>query len=345
MDATLLPTTRAEVSGVPAAAKRPRLYKPLILRIGDIPYLSAFWIFVIVATVTGLVSWAFGTPIATALNTAYGLAIVNYLVRRQQRLLLRLRPAIALDDAHFKYEWYGLTHFRHLWIIGFGLLAPIALVAVNWHSVALRAIFSGHAFPPVYVWSFALAMLDWILIMQVLVIVVSNALRFYRLGRAHTRIDLLDASALGPFALAGVAVLITFAGSYSIIPIAAVDSMQLLGPALRSLVVSLPVVVVGTLLPILGIHRNLKETKAVEIARVTRAINGDRAALAETRLAAESTSVPISNLVLYRQTVTAISEWPLDSVAAVRMGFIIVVPVLAWIMGALVDRMINKVLG
>ena len=62
-------------------------------------------------------------------------------------------------------------------------------------------------------------------------------------------------------------------------------------------------------------------------------------------LAGESASVPISNLVLYRQTVSAISDWPLDSVAAVRMGFIIVVPVLAWIAGALVDRMINKVLG
>jgi hypothetical protein len=121
--------------------------------------------------------------------------------------------------------------------------------------------------------------------------------------------------------------------------------MKYVGASLRSLLVSLPIVLVGTLLPILGIHRNLKETKRAEIARVTRAIHGDRAALAETRLAGESASVPISNLVLYRQTVASISDWPLDSVAAVRMGFIIVVPVLAWIAGALVDRVINKVLG
>ena len=189
MNAPVLPTTRAEVRAVPAAARRPRLYKPVIVRLGDIPWLTPLTMFVIVAALTGFVSWLLGTPISTALNTAYGLAIVNYLVRRQQRLLTRLRPWIALDDAHFKYEWYALTHFRHVFVIGFGLLAPAALVAVNWNSAALRAIFSGHAFPPAYLWSFALAMLDWVLIMQVLVIVVSNALRFYRLGRDHTDLD------------------------------------------------------------------------------------------------------------------------------------------------------------
>ncbi|MGH8171767.1 MAG: hypothetical protein ACREPX_01390 [Rhodanobacteraceae bacterium] len=345
MTATALPTTRAEMRAVPGAAKRPKLYKPLIVRIGDIPWLTPLRLFAIVAVVTCLISWWLGTPIATALNTAYGLAIVNYLVRRHQRLLQRLRPVIALDDAHFKYEWYALVHFRHVFIIGFGLLAPLALVLVNWNSVALRAIFSGHAFPLAYLWSFALAMLDWILIMQILVIIVSNALRFYRLGRHHTRIDLLDTGGLAPYALAGVAVLVLFAGSYTIIPVAAVDSMQMLGPALRSLLVSLPVLLIGMLLPIMGIHRNLVATKAAEIARVTRAIAGDRAALADTRLAGESTSVPVSNLVLYRQTIASISEWPLDSVAAVRMAVIFIVPVLAWIAGALVDRMISRVLG
>lgn len=345
MHATPLPTTRAEMRAVPAAAKRPHLYKPLIVRIGDIPWLTPLRLFAIVALVTGFISWRLGTPLATALNTAYGLAIVNYLVRRHQRLLQRMRDSIALDDAHFKYEWYGLAHFRPILMFGSALLAPLALVAVNWHSEALRAIFSGHAFPPAYIWSFALAMFDWVLIMQVSVIIVSNALRFYRLGLQHTRIDLLDTSVLAPYALAGIAVLIMFAGSYTIIPIAAVDSMRFLGAALRSLVFSLPIALAGIALPVLGIHRNIVATKAAEIAKVTRAIHGDRAALADTRLAAESATVPVSNLVLYRQTVTAISDWPLDSVAAVRVAFIIVLPVLAWIAGALVDRVINRVLG
>jgi len=345
MHATPLPSTRAEMRAVPAAAKRPRLYKPMIVRIGDIAWLTPLRIFAIVALVTGAISWLLGTPLATALNTAYGLAIVNYLVRRHQRLLQRMRGSIALDDAHYKYEWYGLAHFRPILIIGAALLSPIALVAVNWNSEALRAIFSGHAFPPAYLWALALAMFDWILIMQISVIIVSNALRFYRLGLHHTRIDLLDTTVLAPYALAGVAVLVLFAGSYTIIPIAAVDSMRFLGAALRSLVFSLPIALAGILLPVLGIHRTIVATKAAEIAKVTRAIHGDRAALAETRLADESATVPVSNLVLYRQTVTAISDWPLDSVAAVRMAVIIVVPVLAWVAGALVDRMINRVLG
>jgi len=96
MHATPLPSTRAEMRAVPAAAKRPRLYKPMIVRIGDIAWLTPLRIFAIVALVTGAISWLLGTPLATALNTAYGLAIVNYLVRRHQRLLQRMRGSIAL---------------------------------------------------------------------------------------------------------------------------------------------------------------------------------------------------------------------------------------------------------
>src|SRR5262245_28422253 len=99
---------------------------------------------------------------------------------------------------------------------------------------------------------------------------------------------------MAPFALAGVAVLVMFAGSYTIIPIAAADSMRFLGAALRSLVFSLPIALAGILLPVLGIHRNLVDTKKAEIAKVTRAIHGDRAALAETRLADELSTVPVS---------------------------------------------------
>lgn len=336
---------RAEARVIPRRAGRARRYKPVILRLGDIPHLTPLRMFFIVALATGLVSWRLDTPIATALNTAYGLAIINYFVRRQQALLQRLRPHITLDDAHFKYEWYALTHFRHVAIIGFGLLAPAALIVVNWNSVVLRALFQGGPVPLAYAWSFSLAMLDWILIMQILVIILGNSWRFYRLGLRHTRVNLLDTTTLTPYALAGIAVLVMFAGSYTIIPLAALSSMDMLGAALRSLVLCLPVLLAGTLLPVLGIHRALCAAKATEIALVNRAIQGDRDALAGTQLAAESGTVPLSNLVLYRQTISAINEWPIDSLNAIRMAIIVIVPVLAWIAGALADRMMDKLLG
>lgn len=325
---------------------RPRLYKPAILRLCDIPGVTPLRIFVVVGLITGMVSWRLHTPIVTALNTAYGLAMVNYLVRRQQRLLMRLRPLITLDDAHFRYEWYALKRFRHVLIIGLSLLAPVALVVVNWNSPVLRALFSGGPVPADYVWDFVLAMLNWVLIIQILVIMVSNAWRFYKLGLHQTRISLLDTGMLAPYALAGIAVLLFFAGSYTLIPIAAFSHVPLmLTASLRSLVVCLPILIVGTLLPILGIHRNLRAAKAAEIALINRAMHGDRAALAETNLATESETVPLSSLVLYRQTVSDISEWPVDSVAGVRTAVIIIVPLLAWIAGAVGDKLIDKLFG
>ncbi len=100
----------------------------------------------------------------------------------------------------------------------------------------------------------------------------------------------------------------------------------------------LPDAIFGIVLPISGIHRNLREAKATEIQHVTCAFHGNRSALSQTRLAEESQAVPISNLVIYRQTVMDISEWPLNSVAAVRMVTITGVPIVAWIGGALGER-------
>lgn len=343
---TPTPTTRPDLRGIPDRAGRPRLYKPLILRLADIPGVTPLRIFVVVGLITGLVSWRLHMPIVTALNTAYGLAMVNYLVRRQQHLLIRLRPLITLDDAHFRYERYALERFRHVVIIGLSLLAPVALIAVNWNSVVLRTLLLGHQLPLADVWGFVLAMLDWILIIQVSVIMVSNAWRFYRLGLHHTRISLLDTGALAPFALAGIAVLICFAGAYTLVPIAAFSHIpSVLAASLRSLVVCLPILIAGTLLPVLGIHRNLHAAKAAEVDRINRAVHGDRSALAETHLAAESETVPLSNLVLYRQTVSDINEWPIDSVAGIRTAIIVIVPVVAWLAGAVGDKLMDKLFG
>ena len=69
---------RAEVNAVPAAVKRPRLYMPLILRLGGIRWLTPIRLFFIVGSVTCLTSWALKMPLATAVNTSYGIAIINY---------------------------------------------------------------------------------------------------------------------------------------------------------------------------------------------------------------------------------------------------------------------------
>lgn len=340
------PTSRSDLRAIPHRAQRRRLYKPMILRLCDIPGVTPLWIFVIVGLATGLVSWWLHTPIVTALNTAYGLAMVNFFVRWQQRLLLRLRPLITLDDAHFKYEWYALARFRHVVIIGLGLLAPVALVVVNWNSPVLHSLLHGNLQRLDHVWSFVLAMLDWILIMQILVIMLSNAPRFYRLGLHKTRINLLETGALAPYALAGIAVLVFFAGSYTLIPIAAFSHVPLmLAASLRSLLVCLPIAILGTLLPIFVIHKSLHAAKAAEIALINRAMHGDRSALAQTHLAGESATVPLSNLVLYRQTISDISEWPIDAVGGVRTAIIIIVPLLAWLAGAVGDKLMDKLLG
>ena len=337
---------RAEVRAIPRRAGRAHRYMPLILRVGNIPRLTPAVLFVVIATVTGSISSWLGTPLATPLNTAYAMAIVNYLVRRQQTLLMRLRPQIQLDDAHFKYEWYALTHFRHVIIIGASVLAPIALISINWHSVGLQAMLHGNPPSPAFAWSLVLALVDWVLILQIFVIILGNAWRFHQLGMHHTRINLLDTAELTPYTLAGIAVLVLFAGAYTVVPIAALLSSRLIfEAALHTLVVSLPILLVGTLLPLLGIHHRLHMAKDAEIARINLAIHGDRAALAGTHLAAESGSVPLSNLVLYRQAVGAVSEWPIDSLGVVRAAIIVLVPVLAWIAGAVADHVMDRLLG
>jgi len=84
---------------------------------------------------------------------------------------------------------------RPLQILSTAVLGACGIVTLFAPEVFLSAISMADVVPhwPMQLLAAAwlsLAMFDWILIMQISVIIVSNALRFYRLGLHHTRIDL-----------------------------------------------------------------------------------------------------------------------------------------------------------
>lgn len=96
------------------------------------------------------------------------------------------------------------------------------------------------------------------------------------------------------------------------------------------------------MLPIVAVRSRIFREKAKEIDAVTLAIHGDRDALKNTNIADEADSIARSNLIIYRDLVEWTSEWPITNSSVKRLGIYVIVPLLAWVGAALVERMIDS---
>ena len=102
--------------------------------------------------------------------------------------------------------------------------------------------------------------------------------------------------------------------------------------------------VLALVVPSRGIHRQVRAAKRAELQRVQQAIAGDRNALAESPLGREDRDLTLVELVTWREAVARIREWPFDAAALGRFGLYLLIPVVSWVGGALVERIVNALL-
>lgn len=74
-------------------------------------------------------------------------------------------------------------------------------------------------------------------------------------------------------------------------------------------------------------------------------IAGDRAALSASAVASEADALSIVDLLRYRAEIAATREWPFDAGVLRRFGLYLLIPVASWVLGALVERFVDRVLG
>ncbi len=166
---------------------------------------------------------------------------------------------------------------------------------------------------------------------------------FARLGADHAVVDLLDMRRFDPFVRKGqrsVVIAIVYSSLLSI--------FWVRGSA-ASLNVPILVLIAGLataafLLPLSGVRQRIVAAKRAELARVNEAIRGERADVLDPP--ADAAPGPrLANLIAYRGLVEGVHEWPVSAPALLRFGFFLLLGLGSWLGAALVERMLESVLG
>jgi hypothetical protein len=166
---------------------------------------------------------------------------------------------------------------------------------------------------------------------------------FNEVGRQYVEVDLLDPGAFSPFAAVGLRNAVGwFIGS-------AIASLLMTGTGNMWIVAVVIVVttgfgVAGLVIPSRGLHTHIRERKREELARIRDLIANERAILfADT----ERSPVPprMHAILTYEARIESVREWPFDTSTLSRFGLFLLIPLVSWIGGALVERAVNAALG
>jgi hypothetical protein len=248
---------------------------------------------------------------------------------------LRLGPPVPGAPAALRRD---LTHFplRHLLqasVLGI-VLHFVMVLSAGGRPLSLR--------PEGLLPLFAVALV----MMPSLYIALAQAAAFRRVGR-QASVHLFDLRGQGVYVRAGLRIALVAGGGFACALISHTDWSRAELP-LYVLIVSgvmwAPLCVALTLLPVWGIHRAIQAEKRREQNRVLAAIAGDSAALEASPLAAHASVLKGIALLDYLEKVDRVREWPFDASALRRFGLYLLIPPLGWIGGALVERVLERVL-
>jgi hypothetical protein len=108
------------------------------------------------------------------------------------------------------------------------------------------------------------------------------------------------------------------------------------------LVIVLTLVIAGLALviPVRGVRQRIRAAKRAELARIEAALPAAR----EAALAGSATGGRLADLLAWRAQVASVSEWPFDASIYRRFALYLLIPLGSWLAGALVERLVNRIL-
>ena len=166
---------------------------------------------------------------------------------------------------------------------------------------------------------------------------------FNEVGRQVVEVDLLEPEPFSPFAALGL----RNAGSWFIG--SAIASLLMTGTGNMWIIAAVIVVTLGfgiaaLIIPSRGLHARIRERKREELVLIRAAIANERAILFS---AAEPSPDPprMHAMLAYEARIESVREWPFDTSTLSRFGLFLLIPLVSWIGGALVERAVNAALG
>jgi hypothetical protein len=193
---------------------------------------------------------------------------------------------------------------------------------------------------PQFLWGLGLqSRLGW-LMFRAAAIDIHIALSFRRIGEQAANLDLLDLRPLEPFTRVGLRTVFLWIVWFSFLSLAWVGR----GPRTGEMWALIPIVVVvstALLIPALGVRRRIRAAKRVELDSVDVRIRRERDVIQNDSQPGRSS---IAELVAYRSLIERVREWPFDASTLLRFGLAMAVLLGSWLGGAVVERILGRVL-
>ncbi len=262
-----------------------------------------------------------------------------------RRNLEELRPVLECSDAAFEELRAAIgCHDRRLLRLFAGLGVLLGLGAPVLTNLSLNAYDFGNVVPEATWHRVATPLIGWLLASFVHVVVVESR-RLSRIGREQVRVDLLDPGAFAPFARQGLRNALLATGFLGLAALLLLELEQ--APGFAWLLAGLYLIVIaaagaGLVLPVRGLHQRLRERKRAELAWCAAELRRARERLAS----GEGPPGPaLADLAAWRGVVASASEWPFDTSTLTRFGLYLAIPLGSWLGGALVERVVDGLLG
>lgn len=183
-------------------------------------------------------------------------------------------------------------------------------------------------------WFRFLALVTWALVFWMLCWRLHCALQFRALGNKLS-IDVYQLDGLNGFVRQPLFSLLTVAGAMAFMPLQSLDFELRWFNFRAGLIVSVPSILALVLPPIWGLHQNMRDVIKARVAELQVAINDcDRDDFAQLALLTE-----------HRETVRDFNAWPLDVGLVGKVLFYVIIPPLAWVAAALVEQLVDGVVG
>jgi len=268
----------------------------------------------------------------------------SVIARRATRSCLGdLRSSLDVSDARFEEIEAEVTRWDTAWMRSLGLITLVFVVVVVVREPGVVETYPpGH---PIFPWILWMNVASIWLSARTIGHEIGVSRRFSRLGCAHVRVDLLDQRPLMPFARRGV--------QGALVPILLISIFSLLFvsgsagevvPFTQAGVVA--IAALSLILPVQGVHLRLAEQKRARLGALAAAIREAEAPVLAARPGeAGAAAAQLHALLALRGQIEGASEWPWDVPTLVRFALYVAIGVGSWLGGALVEHVVDLVLG
>lgn len=292
--------------------------------------------------------WADGRPVRLArfcgflaLVTAYLAGAVVLVIRGARQDFAELRHATDSTPERWSVWEQRFRSRRHGAIAaGVGAVLGLTTDAIGVH---LGGPIDLHPWRGLVWWS---AILNMLLFANLAVLARWSLLEIRSLraiGR-RVRVSLLDKSALAPFVRAGLRSSIVWLVGSSLATTLMLDvnAPWIVGVVLAG---TMALAVAVLLFPSVGLNERLRTEKLRELAWVRGEIARAREALARSDAASRDEASRLPALLAWETRVDDASTWPFDTPTLLRFSLLLLVPIGSWSGGALIERVIDSLLG